>query len=72
MNHSKRVTEATMKRKIATLGFAVALTGPAPVQAQHVPQPKSAGDMPGTPPGTVKEYVEMGGRVAYVWVGVGR
>jgi hypothetical protein len=36
---------------------------------QQVPQPKSAADVTSTPPGAVmtKEYVEMVGRVAYVW-----
>ena len=39
------------------------------VKAQQVPQPKSASEVPGTPPGTVmsKEYVQMVGRLAYVW-----
>ena len=38
-------------------------------QAQQVPTPKSASEVKGTPPGTVtpKGYVEMVGRMAYVW-----
>ena len=37
--------------------------------AQQVPQPKSSADVPGTPEGTVmtKEYVEIVGRLAYIW-----
>jgi hypothetical protein len=37
--------------------------------AQQVPTPRSADEIKGTPPGTVmtKEYVEMVGRMAYVW-----
>ena len=58
-----------MKTKITTLTFALAFTGLVPAQAQQVPQPKSADDVAGTPPGTVmtKEYVEMVGRLAYIW-----
>jgi hypothetical protein len=58
-----------MKTRITTLTFALALTGLVPAQAQQVPQPKSADDVAGTPPGTVmtKEYVEMVGRLAYIW-----
>jgi hypothetical protein len=42
---------------------------PTLAQAQEVPTPKSAADVPGTPPGTVmtKDYVAMVGRMAYVW-----
>lgn len=38
-------------------------------QAQQVPAPKSAADVPGTPPGTImpKEYVVMVARSAYLW-----
>ena len=69
MNCSKKLTEATVKIKIVILGASAVLTGLVPTQAQQVPQPKSAADVPGTPPGTVmtKEYVEMVGRTAYVW-----
>jgi hypothetical protein len=37
--------------------------------AQQVPAPKSAADVPGTPPGTImtKEYVAMIARSAYLW-----
>ena len=51
----------------ATLVASIALTTIA--HAQQVPAPKSAADVPGTPPGTVmtKEYVAMAGRLAYVW-----
>jgi hypothetical protein len=47
----------------------LALNGFAPAQAQQVLKPKSAAEVPGTPTGTVmtKEYVEMVGRLAYVW-----
>ena len=54
-----------MIKPIALLLFSsVALT-----KAQQVPQPKSASEVPGTPEGTVmtKEYVQMVGRLAYVW-----
>jgi hypothetical protein len=38
-------------------------------RAQQVPAPRSAADVPSTPPGTImtKEYVAMVGRMAYVW-----
>jgi hypothetical protein len=58
-----------MKKRTITLVFTLALSSLVLAQAQQVPQPKSATDVPGTPPGTVmtKEYVEMVGRAAYVW-----
>ena len=50
----------------AALVGALALTT---AQAQQVPLPKSAGEVPGPPPGTAmtKEYVQTIGRMAYVW-----
>jgi hypothetical protein len=43
------------------------LTGSA--QAQQVPIPTTAAEVPGPPPGTAmtKEYVQMVGRMAYIW-----
>ncbi len=40
-----------------------------PAFAQQVEPPKSAGEISGTPPGTVmtREYVETIGRMAYIW-----
>jgi hypothetical protein len=57
-----------MKTKTPRL-FALALLIVSLVKAQQVPQSKSASEVPGTPPGTVmiKEYVQMVGRLAYVW-----
>ncbi len=53
-------------RLIATLVGALALTS---VQAQQVPIPKTAAQVPGPPAGTAMstEYVRMVGRVAYLW-----
>jgi hypothetical protein len=58
-----------MNARIIELGALVSLSVIVLVRAQQVPQPKSAADVPGTPEGTVmtKEYVEMVGRLAYVW-----
>lgn len=38
-------------------------------RAEQVPAPKSAADVPGTPPGTImrKDYVVMIARTAYLW-----
>jgi hypothetical protein len=38
-------------------------------QAQQVPAPRTAADVPGTPPGTImtKDYVVMVARTAYLW-----
>ena len=38
-------------------------------RAQQVAAPTSPADVPGTPSGTImtKEYVDMVGRIAYVW-----
>jgi hypothetical protein len=38
-------------------------------QAQQVPLPKTAAEVPAPPPGTAmtKEYVQTVGRMAYVW-----
>src|SRR5690349_9282215 len=60
---------STMKLTNLALAFGLALCAVASLQAQQVPQPKSAADISGTPPGTVmtKEYVAMVGRFAYVW-----
>src|SRR6185312_1095758 len=45
------------------------LAASALADAQQVPAPKTAAEVKGTPAGTVmtKEYVEMVGRLAYVW-----
>jgi hypothetical protein len=50
----------------ATLVSALALTT---AQAQQVPLPKTAAEVPGPASGTAmtKEYVQMVGRMAYVW-----
>src|SRR6516162_11937371 len=58
-----------MNARIIELGALVSLSVIVLVRAQQVPQPKSAADVPGTPEGTVmtKEYVEMVGRLAYIW-----
>ena len=58
-----------MKTKTPKLFALVLLTVITLVKAQQISQPKSASDVPGTPEGTVmtKEYVEMVGRLAYVW-----
>jgi len=58
-----------MNARIIELGALVSLSVIVLVRAQQVAQPKSAADVPGTPEGTVmtKEYVEMVGRLAYVW-----
>ena len=60
-----------MNTKLANLALTVALASGsvASLQAQQVPQPKSAAEVGGTPTGTVmtKEYVAMVGRLAYVW-----
>jgi hypothetical protein len=60
-----------MKTKLISysIGMALGFSGSFAAQAQEVPQPKSAGDVAGTPQGTVmtKEYIEMVGRLAYLW-----
>ena len=53
---------------IGTIGVAlIVLAGSA--QAQQVPIPTSAAQVPGPAPGTAmtKEYVQMVGRMAYMW-----
>ena len=49
--------------------LAMALLAPAGVLAQQVPLPKTAADVPGPAAGTLmtKEYVQMVGRMAYIW-----
>lgn len=51
------------------LAMAMALSVLRPAQAQQVPPPDVAGEIKGTPPGTImtKEYVETVGRLAYIW-----
>ena len=60
-----------MKANLAILMLTTmpVLSGFSAAQAQQIPQPTSAAEVPGTPPGTVmtREYVEMVGRLAYVW-----
>ena len=59
------------RRKVIAGGILLAATaGVAKVaQAQQVPAPKSAADVPRMPPGTImtKDFVTMVGRLAYVW-----
>jgi len=61
----------TSKRsKLACCVLLLAATGLATLaRAREVPAPKTAAEVRGTPPGTVmtKEYVEMVGRLAYIW-----
>ena len=61
----------TTRRKVMTSGILLAAAaGVAKVaQAQQVPAPKSAADVPGMPPDTIvtKDFVAMVGRLAYVW-----
>ena len=60
-----------MKANLAVLILTTmpALSGLSAAQAQQIPQPTSAAEVPGTPSGTVmtKDYVAMVGRLAYVW-----
>jgi hypothetical protein len=60
----------TTRRAVMAGGALLAANAVARVaEAQQVPAPKSTGDVPSTPPGTImtKEYVAMIGRMAYVW-----
>jgi hypothetical protein len=54
---------------VYSLALVASLSLSALLQAQEVPAPKSAADVPGTPPGTImtKDYVAMVGRLAYIW-----
>jgi hypothetical protein len=46
----------------------VFLTAVGNVQAQQVPIPQTAAEVPGPAPGTMtKAYVQMAGRMAYYW-----
>ena len=64
-----------MKQALNLLSFVACVFGAAlviltgNVQAQQVPIPKTAAEVPGPPPGTAmtKEYVQMVGRMAYLW-----
>src|SRR5471030_9656 len=58
-----------LKRSCITVAIAFAVAGSPVVQAQQVPAPRMASEVPGTPPGTVmtKEYVAAVGRIAYIW-----
>jgi len=49
--------------------LAVVLIAPADLFAQQVPLPKTAAEVPGPAAGTAmtKEYVQMVGRMAYLW-----
>jgi hypothetical protein len=51
------------------VALVLAFTGTPITQAQQVPMPRLASEVPGTPPGTVmtKEYVAAVGRIAYIW-----
>jgi len=56
--------------KLAACAVSVALAiGVASVSAQQIPIPKTAAEVPGPAAGTAmtKEYVQMVGRMAYVW-----
>jgi hypothetical protein len=58
------------KRRLMQLSVTFAAAGlTARTQAQQVPPPKSAADVPGTPKGTVMtpDYATMVGRMAYLW-----
>ena len=60
---------STMKtRAICAAALVGAMAFPS-AQAQQVPFPKTAADVTGPLPGNimVKEYVQMVGRIAYVW-----
>jgi hypothetical protein len=61
----------TTRRNVLAGGsmlLAAATTSPF-ARAQQVPAPRSAADVPGTPPGTIvtKDYVVMVARAAYLW-----
>jgi hypothetical protein len=61
----------TTRRNVLAGGsmlLAAATTSPF-ARAQQVPSPRSAADVPGTPPGTImtKDYVVMVARAAYLW-----
>jgi len=64
MNHGMK----TLKFAASAIGVAVAMLA-GTVQAQQVPIPTTAAQVPGPAPGTVmtKEYVQMVGRMAYMW-----
>jgi len=59
----------TRTRNLIAAAFAVALLAPAGAFAQQVPLPKTAVEVPGPAAGTAmtKEYVQMVGRMAYIW-----
>lgn len=61
-------TNAGKRYLLAGLLFA-ALIAPIPLFGQQVPIPRSAAEVPGPTPGTAmtKEYVQMVGRMAYLW-----
>ena len=58
-----------LKHGRIAVAIVLAFTGSPIVQAQQVPTPRLASEVPGTPPGTVmtKEYAAAVGRVAYIW-----
>ena len=64
--NDRRKTMKTTTILAAALVCALAITS---AQAQQVPLPKTAADVPGPASGTAmtKEYVQMVGRMAYVW-----
>jgi hypothetical protein len=61
----------TTRRNLLATGSVLVGAGAAPrfARAQPVPTPKSAADVPGTPPGTImpKNYVITVARNAYLW-----
>jgi hypothetical protein len=59
----------TRTQIIITALTALALLAPARLFAQQVPIPTTAAQVPGPAPGTAmtKEYVQMVGRMAYIW-----
>jgi hypothetical protein len=59
----------TIQRQIVVVAALVGALALMSVQAQQVPIPQTAAEVPGPPPGTTmtKEYVQMVGRMAYVW-----
>jgi hypothetical protein len=64
-------TSLITRREILAGGSVLLATGVASrfARAQQVPAPKSAADVPGTPPGTImpKDYVATVARSAYLW-----
>jgi hypothetical protein len=58
-----------MKNKLTTLLLAILVLVTFKIQSQQVPFPKTAAEVSGPAPGSAmtKEYVQMVGKMAYVW-----